>query len=133
MESTNGARRNLDALRNTLLRLHKTLLDSESANYHRNVQRIDSRQRLLDLVMHDPWFAWLREMSGLVISIDEALDRDPPPTPSDAERFIAQTRALLSPEETGEGFGKRYFQALQRDPKVVIAHGAAMALLRTLE
>ena len=124
METEDGAGRNLGALRDALLRLHKTLLDSESARYQRDVERIHSRQRLLELVLHDPWFAWLHDLSGLVVLLDEA---------PDADRFIAQTRALLAPDENGSGFAKRYFDALQRDPAVVLAHGAVMTLLRALD
>jgi len=130
METEDGARRNLGALRDALLHLHKTLLDSESASYQRDVERIHSRQRLLELVLHDPWFVWLHDLSGLVVLIDEALDAGRPPSTPGADRFIAQTRALLTPDENGAGFAKRYFDALQRDPAVVLAHGAVMTLLR---
>jgi hypothetical protein len=42
---------------------------------------------------------------------------------------IKQTRALLSPSEAGEGFGRHYFDALQADTDVVIAHADLMRLL----
>ena len=64
--------RRLAELRNGLLKLHKSLLDSESAVYDRDVKRITSRGQLLDLVLNDPWFAWLHELSELVVLIDEA-------------------------------------------------------------
>ena len=34
-------------------------------------------------------------------------------------------RLLLAASETGDGFSKHYFDALQRDPDVVLAHGQA--------
>jgi hypothetical protein len=37
---------------------------------------------------------------------------------------------LLKPSEDGAGFGKRYYEALQRDPDVVLAHAAVKKLLR---
>ena len=51
-----------DRLRNGLLSLHKTLLDSERATYERDIARIGSSGELLKLVLYDPWFAWLHEL-----------------------------------------------------------------------
>jgi hypothetical protein len=122
----------LTDLRNGLLSLHKTLLDSERAAYERDIARIESTGEFLRLVLDDPWFAWLRELSQLVVMIDEALDAKVPPTEIDAERFVAQSREMLVPNETGTGFKKSYFEAMQRDPDVVLAHGKARKLLSTL-
>ncbi|MGE5569907.1 MAG: hypothetical protein ACM3S5_12790 [Rhodospirillales bacterium] len=132
MESVDNARGRLTELRNALLALHKTLLDSEAAHYEREVARVTSRHQLLGLVLHDPWFAWLHELSELVVFIDEMLEAKEPPTSADASRLVGQARDLLSPAEFGEGFGKHYYQALQRDPAVVLAHGAAITILRRL-
>src|ERR1700731_4379439 len=122
--SPESVRQRLTDLRNGLLHLHKTLLDSESASYDHDIARITSRGQLLDLVLHDPWFAWLHELSELIVLIDETLDADEPATPAEASRLMAQSRLLLTPNESGKGFRGQYFEALQRDPDVVIAHGA---------
>ncbi len=129
-----GVRRRLTDLRNGLLRLHKTLLDSESASYDHDIARIASRGQLLDLVLHDPWFAWLHELSELVVLIDEALDaKEPAVTESDAGRFLAQARELVAPAEPVSGeFRRHYLEALQRDPNVVMAHAQAVKLLASL-
>lgn len=123
----------LTELHNALLRLHRMLLESERASYERDIARIVSRQQFLDLVLHDPWFAWLHELSELVVLFDETLEADPPATAADGARLVAQARALLSPLEDGAGFEKHYYQALQRDPDVVLAHGATVKLLRAME
>ncbi len=112
----------LTLLRNGLLRLHKCLLDSERSAYERDVARITSAGQFLNLVLNDPWFAWLRDLSQFIVLIDETLDLEPPATEADAERLIAQARTLVAPAENGSGFGRRYFDALQRDPAVVLAH-----------
>jgi len=122
----------LTGLRNGLLKLHKTLLDSERARYDHDVERIKTAGQLLNLVMHDPFFAWLHELSELIVLIDETLAADEPATAADATRLLAQSRSLLAPAEAGQGFRGQYFDALQRDPDVVIAHGAAMKLLGSL-
>src|SRR5262249_54025104 len=69
------AHERLTSLRNGLLRLHKALMDSERAAYERDVQRIRSAGEYLNLVLNDPWFAWLRDLSRLVVTIDVTLDR----------------------------------------------------------
>jgi hypothetical protein len=116
----------LTALRNVLLSLHKTLLDSERAIYEREVARVNSPGQMLGLLMEDPWFAYLRDLSRFVAEIDERLDsREDPATGEDAKRYILRAQALLKPAENGKGFEKRYFEALQRDPNVVLAHAAA--------
>jgi len=123
----------LTDLRNGLLSLHKTLLDSERATYERDIARISSSGELLKLVLYDPWFAYLHELSEFVVLIDETLDaKEPPPGGIDAERFIEQSKVLLAPNETGTGFAKRYFEALQRDPDVVLAHARMRKVLTGL-
>ena len=128
-ESLLSSVQRLTDLRNGLLGLHKTLLDSERAIYERDIARITSSGELLRLVMYDPWFAWLHELSELVVWIDEALDAEEPPNGLEAERLIGQARDLLAPNETGKGFAKRYFEALQRDPDVVLAHAQMRKVL----
>jgi hypothetical protein len=136
--SGDPTKQRLTDLRNGLLGLHKTLLDSERASYERDIARIGSSGELLKLVLYDPWFAWLHELSEFVVLIDETLDamdaiRDGENPPSiDSERLIAQAWELLAPNESGVGFAKRYFEALQRDPEVVLAHGRMRKTLTSL-
>lgn len=115
-------RARLRSLRNGLLRLHKSLLDSERAAYERDVQRIDSPGQFLDLLLNDPWFGWLRELSQYIVLIDETLDLENPPTAAEATRLITQARELVTPAEEGPLFSRRYWEAMQRDPSAVLAH-----------
>src|SRR5215472_15098159 len=110
-------RERLCALRNGLLRLHKALLESERAGYERDIARITSTGQYLDLVLNDPWFHWLHELSEFIVLIDETLDRkDDPVTGEEADRLIERTRMILVPAENGQGFARRYFEVMQRDP-----------------
>ena len=129
----NPIQQRLTDLRNALLRLHKTLLDSERAYYERDVARIHSSSELLKLVLYDPWFAWLHELSELVVLIDETMDSKEPPDGIGADRLVTQARELIVPNENGQGFARRYFEAMQRDPDVVLAHGRTRKLLESLE
>lgn len=122
----------LKPLRDGLLHHHKILLDSERAAYERDIRRIKSSLDLLDLLMNDPWFAWLRDISLLVVAIDEALDGSEQITLEQAEAFLAETRTLLRPVQAGNGFARKYDDAMQRDPAVILAHGEMMRLLNRI-
>jgi hypothetical protein len=126
------AKERLKEVRNGLLRLHKSLLDSERALYERDVARITSTGQYLALVLDDPFFAWLRELSQFIVMVDEALDLDEPETPVDATRLIAQARELIAPSENGSGFGRRYYEVMQADPAVVLAHRDMMRVFNGL-
>src|SRR6187399_2235235 len=68
----------LNDLRQGLLRLHKTLLDWERAGYER-IHGRQSSNDLLNALLNDPQFAWLRPISQLIVRIDELLaDKTPP-------------------------------------------------------
>lgn len=117
-------RQQLDDVRLGLLRIHKALLDDTRIRYEREQGRIEGSGQLLQLVLNDPWFAWLHPLSGLVVQIDELL-ADEEPTVADGEALLTQTRALLRPDASGEGFHRRYHRAIQDVPDVLIAHVAA--------
>jgi hypothetical protein len=130
--SADLTKQRLTELRNGLLSLHKTLLDSERSTYERDIARIASSGELLKLVLYDPWFAWLHELSEFVVLIDETVDDKEGLDGINADRFVAQAWELLAPNETGTGFAKRYFEALQRDPDVVLAHSRMRKILSSL-
>jgi hypothetical protein len=126
-------RTRLKALRDGLLRLHRSLLELERAAYERDVAPIASTGQYLNLVLGDPAFQWLRELSAFIVMIDEALaQKAPPVTPQDAERLIAQARALLSPAEQGIGFARGYFNIMQRDAAAVLAHRDMLQVMNGL-
>jgi hypothetical protein len=126
-------RERLTLLRNGLLRLHKSLLDSEKAAYERDVARITSTGQYLGLVLSDPWFSWLHHLSQFIVMIDETLDFEEPATAEDADRLIARARELVSPSEEGADFQRRYFEVMQRDAAAVLAHSDMMKVFVELQ
>ena len=123
----------LTDLRNTLLELHKILVDSERAVYERDVEKVRTPGQMLGLLMDDPWFAWLRHLSRLVVAIDERMDdKQHPLEPEEAKAFLTRARTLLTPAEHGNGFERRYFEAMQRDPAVVLGHAATSRIINGL-
>ena len=127
---TNAIGQRLQEIRNALLRLHKVLVESERVTYEKTIGTIQSPNRFLQLLIDDPWFAWLQPLSQLIVAMDEAQDARKPPTDADAQALIQQARRLLVASEEGEGFSRHYFDALQRDPDVVLAHADTTKLLK---
>jgi len=123
-------RTKLTDLRTRLLALHKALLDDAKTAYELDRGRIATPGALLQLVIHDPWFAWLHQISELVVRIDEMTAPDAKAAHHDARTVVEQVDRLLLPSETGEMFARRYFEAIQRQPAVVLAHGDVKKLLK---
>ena len=128
-EMATALQQRLEPVRNALLDLHKTLVDAERVSYEQTVGAISSPQHFLQLLMGDPWFAWLQPLSQLIVVMDEALDEKEPLTTAGVDSLFQQTRLLLIVSEEGDGFSKHYFDALQRDPDVVLAHATAAKLV----
>ena len=119
----------LKPLRKTLLDLHKALIDSDRVSYEQTVGPISSPNHFLQLLTNDPWFAWIQPLSQLIVAMDEALDEEEPVTAAEVEALLNRTRHMLVASETGDGFARHYFDALQRDPDVVLAHAEVTKIL----
>jgi hypothetical protein len=105
-------------LSKALLRLHKALLDGERVGYERTHGRIASNGEFLQLVLGHEDFAW-----------DDLADRDDTSAADGIGGLTASLRTLLTPLDGDEAFGRRYQEALQHNPDVVLAHGAVRNLL----
>jgi catechol 2,3-dioxygenase len=127
---TDDTRQLLLDLRARLLQLHKVLLDDTRVAYELDRGRVGSNANLLQLVINDPWFAWLHALSELVVRIDETVEPGAPSTQADAVALVDHVERLLTASETGEGFHRRYFEALQRQPAVVLAHAEVRRVLK---
>jgi hypothetical protein len=121
-EITEKTRSQLVNARQVLLRLHKTLLEFEREAYERGQGRISNSYAFLQLVMSDPWFAWLRQLSELIVEMDELLAAREPASETTALALMEQSRVLLTPTESGSEFQRKYFTAMQQSPEVVVAH-----------
>ncbi len=122
-------REQLRNVRHVLLRVHKTLLDFERQVYEREHGKISNSYEFLNLAMQNPWFAWLRHLSELIVEMDEFLDAREPGSESTAAALIEQSRILLTPTESGNEFQRKYFASVQQSPEVVLAHSEFARLL----
>lgn len=114
-------RQSLAEVRRGLLRLHKALIDSERAVFERGGGALTAG-RFLQALLQEPFFAWLRPFSGLIVEIDEALATREPIPPERVRDYVVQVRALVAPPEEGGSADERYESVCRRDPGVLQAH-----------
>jgi hypothetical protein len=122
----------IEAARRGLVQVHKALIDVERLRHERIHGRIDGAGRLLQLVINDPAFAWVRPLSSLIVRMDALLADADALDAAEAEALIDHARRHLRPDPTGNEFAKLYDRALQESPDVVLAHGSALALLESV-
>jgi hypothetical protein len=118
-----AVRSRLNEMHGVLLDVHKQLLDHERARYEQAHGRIGTAGEVLQLVINDPWFAWLRPLTGVITQIDELTEAKEPVEAGAGEALVGQIKRLLTPAEEGEGFAKEYFRAIQESLDVASAHG----------
>ncbi len=120
--------RRLRDIREALLRVHRALLDWERRGHERVYGRLSATE-LLQVLLHDPEFAWLRPLSECIVRIDEMVAAD---GEQDEDAILVRVRALASPDADGTPYAQRYLQAIQDSPDAVLAHRDLLALLRRI-
>jgi hypothetical protein len=117
---------NLVELRRALLDLHRTLLDAQRIRYEREHGRVESRGELLDLVLRDASFEWLRVLSALIARLDElAEDED---AGVELRAVIDRLRTLVR-FEGNAGFTDPYRETIEAVPDALVAHVRLSRLL----
>jgi hypothetical protein len=101
-----------------LMPLHRRLIDATKEEY----AFAGTPTQLLDLLQSDPFFAWLKPMTSLIVDIDEMTRTDF--EEADAARIADRVEQLFAAE--------RYVILLQRDVDVAMAHAALRKALRAL-
>jgi hypothetical protein len=123
-------REKLTALRHALLHIHKTLLNMERRDYERDHGAVNTGE-LFRLVIDDAQFAWLHNISEFVVRIDETLAGKEPVTVEYMRESFVLARKMFTPTESGDAFQKKYYDAIQRDPVVVMDHAELARLFNT--
>jgi hypothetical protein len=125
----NQLHRDLEAVSRALQDVHKQIVEAERP-YGSSRERV----ALLDSLLNDPDWAWLRALSKLIADLDESLDEDEELTTEEAEAAAGQVRALVFGvgESRDEAFLQRYRPLLQKSPGLASAHGALKQLVDAL-
>lgn len=119
----------LEAVSRALQAVHKRILEAEGAYLPGR-----SSLELLDRLLNDPSWAWLRALSLMIADLDEALANDEEVTPARAAAAAGQVRALVFGlgEPRDEAFLARYRPLLQVDVALASAHGELKRLVDAL-
>jgi hypothetical protein len=124
------ARAALEAVASALRPLHRSLVEVTRLEYEAQHGRVPGPGALFNLLVRDPFFAWLRPMSGLMAQLDEVLDDQVPIGGSHVAQMRAQLETLVTEGE--HPFAVRYLDILQAHPEVVMAHAALRRALDRL-
>jgi hypothetical protein len=118
----------LETLSRALRQLHSLLLQAEKV-FHPPTAALE----LLDRLVRDPAWAWLRPLSALIADIDHVLAQKQPPTEYDLAVAAAHARELLANDGDAQNaqFLERYRSLLQLNPELVSMHGELKGLLKT--
>jgi hypothetical protein len=121
-----------DALRElsrALIPLHRRLIDGAKDDYAFGYQPVSNPSHLLQLLQEDPFFAWLKPVTRLIVDIDEMARTDFERT--DVDRIAARAEQLFGATDQNE-FTEKYLPILQSDPNVAIGHAAVRQALAKL-
>jgi len=123
----------LDKLRHALLELHRTLLDAQRIRYERKYGRVESRGELLDIVLWNDSFEWLRVLSALIARLDELaeadkLDEENQDLSAEIRGVIDKLRTLVR-FEGNSGFTDPYREIIEAVPDALVAHVQLSRLL----
>jgi hypothetical protein len=101
-----------------LLPLHRALIDLAKEDYAFAVAPVKPSQ-LLQLLTDDPFFAWLKPVTSLIVDIDEMARTDF--EAADVAAIAERLDRLFGAKAEGE-FSAQYVPMLQRSVDVTIGH-----------
>ena len=112
-----GALREVSKL---LLPLHRALIDLAKEDYAFAVAPVKPAQ-LLRLLTDDPFFAWLKPVTSLIVDIDEMARTDF--EAADVAAIVGRVERLFG-AKAEETFSAQYIPMLQRNVDIAIGHAA---------
>ena len=118
--------RTREALRDVsraLLPIHRRLIQSAKSDYAFAYDASTRPSELIKLLQNDPFFAWLKPLTALIVDIDEMTRTDF--DTAEVETIIERVERLLSEQ--------RYVEMLQRDVEIASGHAALRRALHALK
>ena len=103
-----------------LIPLHKRLIEAAKSDYAFAYEAETTPAQLLNLLQSDPFFAWLKPLTAIIVDVDEMARTDF--EPAQALAIAARLERLFAEQQ--------YVEMLQREVDVAISHAA---LRRTLQ
>jgi len=105
-----------------LLPLHRSLIESARNDYAFAYDANATPSELIELLQSDPFFAWLRPFTSIIVDIDEMTRTDF--EIDDFDAVVARIEASLAEEH--------YVEMLQRDVDVASGHATLRRILQRL-
>lgn len=112
----------LRELSKALLPLHRHLIEAAKSDYAFGYAPVESPGHLLRLLGDDPFFAWLKPMTSIIVDIDEMVRRDF--ELSDARAIADRLQQFVAAEN--------YVAMLQREVEIATEHAAMRRVLAKL-
>lgn len=103
-----------------LLPLHRALINAARDDYAFAYEPVSPTQ-LLGLLGDDPFFAWLKPVTAVIVDIDEMARRDF--ERADVDEILGRIDRLFG-ATPDDAFAVQYVPILQRDVDVAIGHAA---------
>jgi hypothetical protein len=116
-------------LSRALLAMHKELLETARIDYEREHGRQTPAQ-MWNLLIGDPFFAWLRPLSGMVAQLDELLATETDRAPY--RQLLGDLDHMIGSGDPSHPFAGRYALCL-KTPEIISAHGSVRSAAARLE
>jgi hypothetical protein len=126
-------REQLHSLAKTLREIHSALLNSVKRDYEVTHGKVEGPLKLYQLVTNDPFFSWLRPLSGQMALLDERIDDKTKLVQSDLDgvkKIIEDLFAAKKPK--AESFTANYRARVQSDGSVAALHPQLLEHLQEL-
>jgi len=105
-----------------LIPLHRHLIDAARSDYAFAYNTGATPSQLVELLQNDPFFAWLKPLTAVIVDIDEMARRD-----------FEEASVLAIPRRIEKMFvAEQYVATLQRDVEVAGAHAVVRKALQRL-
>lgn len=114
--------------RNLLLQLHKMLVDFEREGHEMINGPLTSGQ-FLGLLLENEDFAWLKEFSNLIVTIDELFAAKDSVSVEMIDAELLRMRKLVALEDVHPGFISKYQYALQESADIAAKHAELKMIL----
>jgi len=106
----------------TLIPLHRRLIELAKSDYAFGYDADATPSQLIELLQSDPFFAWLKPLTSIIVDIDEMARTD-----------FQGAEALAIKERLERLFAERqYIEMLQREVDVATGHAALRRSLQRL-
>ncbi|MFL9923056.1 hypothetical protein PQR62_02175 [Herbaspirillum lusitanum] len=123
-------RQQLQQLAKELRKMHKLLIDLQSASFG----PVGNPFEHLQLVTMHPDFAWLRVLSEFMVELDQRLDEKDAIDDAASSAFKDALERLIGPAEPGQPeFRQKYLAGLQASPETTMQHAALRLALGQLK